>query len=548
LYISSVDGKEKGNPMIRSKILHRLLICFSLLPLSLCAVSCGERGEPVSRGGTLIVGEISDFENLNPLATTDAHARDIYNLLFLSLLDEQPDFLTFEPRLAESYEFSGDRKTLTFHLRRDVFWSDGVQVTARDVEATFRAQKDPAVLWAGRHLKEHIERVEALDDWTVVYHFDAVYPYQLMDANDGPILPAHILEEVRPEEIRSIPIAEIPTNGPFRLEFWLRGQSLTLVSNDRYYERDKPYLEKVVFKIVPDQVTLLTQLKSGEIHCMESIPPGEISDLEERHPELRVFDFPTRAYNYVGWNGTKSLFRSRNVRRALTMAIDRKLIIDNLYYGFAEECTSPVVPIIWAYNPGIEPLPYDPERARKILADEGFMDRDGDGWLDRDGKRFEFDLITNYGNQIRIDTQIMVQEMLRAVGVKANPIALEWTVMLDRVKAGDFDAMVNAWRVGTKADLSPIWSCEARGSGGYNRVGYCNEAVDSLNAVASKTLDFDEAKRLFFEVQELIYEDQPYTFLYVPHALSALNRRFGGAEPDPIGMYHNLHEWYVTAE
>lgn len=530
--------------MARGKIFCRMLCYFLLPPISLCLASCGGSEGTISREGTLIVGEISDFENLNPMATSDAHARDVYNLLFLSLLDEQPDFLTFEPKLAESYEFSEDRKALTFHLRRDVYWSDGVQVTARDVEATFRAQKDPAVAWAGRHLKEHIERVEVLDDWTIVYHFSKVYPYQLMDANDGPILPRHILEDVPPEEIRSIPIAEIPADGPFKLEFWVRGQSLTLVSNERYYESGKPYLERVVFKIVPDQVTLITQLKSGEIHCMESIPPSEISDLKEHHPGLRVFDFPTRAYNYVGWNGARDPFGNRRVRRALTMAIDRRLIIDNLYYGFAEECTSPLVPILWAYNPDIEPFPYDPELARRTLAEEGFIDRDGDGWLDRGGKRLEFDLITNYGNQIRIDTQIMVQEMLRKIGVKVNPIALEWTVMLDRVKSGDYDAMVNAWRVGTKADLSPIWSCEARRDG-YNRIAYCNETVDSLNSLAISMLDFDEARQLFYEVQELIYEDQPYTFLYVPHALSALDRRFKGAEPDAIGMYHNLHEWHV---
>jgi peptide/nickel transport system substrate-binding protein len=519
-----------------------LLLCVAVASV----LSCSEKGSRMARGGILVVGEISDFEDLNPMATTDAHARDVYNLLFLSLLDEQADFRTFEPRLASSYEFNDDRKRLTFHLRRDVYWSDGVQVTARDVEATFHAQTDPAVIWASRRLKEHIDSVEVIDDYTVVYHFNEVYPYQLMDANDGAILPAHILEAVPPEQIPSIPISEIPTNGPFRLELWLRGQSLTIVPYDRYYEEGKPYLDKVVFKVIPDQVTLLTQLKSGEINCMESVPPGEVKDLGERYPHLRVFDFPTRAYNYIGWNEARPPFDNRSVRRAMTLAIDRKRIIENLCYGFAEECKSPFVPLIWAYNPNIEPLPYDPERARKLLADEGFIDRDGDGWLDRGGKRFEFDLLTNYGNQIRVDTQIMVQEMLRGIGVKVNPIALEWTVMLDRVKSSDFDAMVNSWRSGTKADLAPIWSCEARGQGGFNTIGYCNLKLDSLNAAAVKILDFDEAKPLFHRAQEMIYDDQPYTFLYVQHALIALDRRFKGAEPDAIGMYHNLHEWYVS--
>jgi peptide/nickel transport system substrate-binding protein len=520
--------------------------CLAIALSTFCA--CGEREAPVIRGGTLVVGEISDFEDLNPMATTDAHARDVYKLLFLELLDEQADFVTFEPRLASSYEFSEDRRRLIFRLRRDVFWSDGVQVTAHDVKATFGAQIDPKLAWASRHLKERIDSVEVIDDYTAVYHFNEVYPYQLMDANDGPILPKHILDSAPPEEIGAIPIAELPTNGPFRVELWVRGQSLTLVPYDRYYEEGKPYLDKVVFKIIPDQVTLLTQLKSGEINCMESLPPSEVKGLKESHPNLLVFDFPTRNYNYIGWNAARPPFDNRSVRRAMTIAINRKLIIDNLCYGFAEECVSPFVPMIWAYKPDINALPFDPELARKLLAEEGFIDRDGDGWLDRDGKRFEFDLVTNYGMQIRVDTQIMVQEMLREIGVKVNPMALEWTVMLDRIKAGDFDAMVNAWRIGTKADLAPIWSCEARRPGGYNRVNYCNSTVDSLNAIATRILDFEEARPLFHRVQEMIYEDQPYTFLYVQHALNALDRRFGGARPDAIGMYHNLYEWYFSEE
>jgi peptide/nickel transport system substrate-binding protein len=502
----------------------------------------------VTRGGILVIGEINDFEDLNPMSTTDAHARDVYKLLFLELLEEQSDLLSFEPRLAKSYEFSEDRRELTFHLRDDVFWSDGVPATAHDVVATFRAQKDPKLLWASRHLKDKIDSVVALDDRTAVYYFNEVYPYQLTDANDGVILPKHVIEDVKPEEIRSIPVIELPTNGPFKIELWVRGQSLTLVPYERYYEEGKPYLEKVIFKIIPDQTTLLTQLKAGEIDCMESLPPSEVQGLRENHPEIQILDFPTRNYNYIGWNGAREPFENLNVRRALTHAIDRKLIIDNLYYGFAAECSSPFPPIIWAYNPNIEPLAYDPELTRRMLADEGFMDRDGDGWLDREGKRFEFDLITNYGNQIRMDTQIMVQEMLREIGVKVNPVVLEWTVMLDKVKSSNFDAMVNAWRASTKADLSPIWSCEARRAGGYNRIDYCNETVDSLNAVACKMLDFEKAKPLLYEVQEMIYDDQPYTFLYVTTALTALGSEFKGAEPNAISTYHNLHEWYIGEE
>jgi peptide/nickel transport system substrate-binding protein len=531
--------------MVRRIRCSRTTIAWCFAVLVLLGLSCGG-GERARRGGTLVVGEISDYESLNPLGTTDAHARDAYNLLFLLLLDEHPDFLTFGPRLAESYEFSPDRLTLTFHLRRNVVWSDGMPVTARDVAATFRAQKDPAVMWTSRHLKDKIDSVSVIDDWTVAYHFNAVYPYQLMDANDGVILPAHVLEKMKPEDIRNVPIEQFPTDGPFKLGRWDRGQSLELVRNESYYEKGKPYIEKVVFKIIPDQVALLAQLKSGEIDCMEMVPYGEVTDLRANHPELQIFEFQTIAYNYIAWNAARPPFDNVRVRRALTMAIDRKRIIDNIYYGYADECTSPLVPLFWAHNPGIEPVPYDTATARTILANEGFKDTDGDGWLERGGKRFEFEMITNYGNQRRVDTEVMVQDMLRAVGVKVNPVSLEWTTFLERVKSSDFEAVVNGWRVGTKVDLSPIWSCEARKPGGFNRVGYCNPAVDSLNAAATGMIDFERARPLFYRAQELIYNDQPFTFLNVPRAVNVVDRRFRDVKPDAISMYHYLYNWWIS--
>jgi peptide/nickel transport system substrate-binding protein len=367
-----------------------------------------------------------------------------------------------------------------------------------------------------------------------------------MDANDGPILPRQVLESKSPQEIRNMKAEQYPTNGPFRIGEWIRGQSLTLVPYDAYYEKGKPYLDRVVFKIVPDQVNLITQLKSGEVDCMESLPPMEVDKLRKGDYGLRIFNFPARAYIYIGWNAADPLFRSAKVRRAMTMAIDRQQIIDNLYYGFAEVCTSPFIPQLWAYNDKIKPLPFDPERAKLLLEEEGWTDSDGDGWLDREGKRFEFELMTNQGNQIRNDIQVMVQEQLGRIGVKVEPVILEWTVMLERHKASDFEAIISAWRVGTKVDLSPIWGCDARKSG-YNRVDFCNAEVDRLNSTACGILDFEEAKPLFFRAQEIIYEEQPYTFLYNPHALLALSERFTGAKPDAISMYHNLHEWRVAS-
>ncbi|MBN1886051.1 MAG: hypothetical protein JW876_11085 [Candidatus Krumholzibacteriota bacterium] len=530
---------------MRARTLRLVLLVIGLSALA--AVACGEREKAARRGGTIVVGEISPYEGLNPMATTDAHARDIYQLLFLSLLDENPDFLTFSPRLAERWSFSEDRRFLTFHLRPGVSWSDGVSFSSRDVVETFRAQTDTALAWAGAHLKEHIDSVWAVDDLTVVYRFTRIYPYQLMDAVDGPILPAHVLAGMSRLDFRRLPVEELPVTGPFRVGEWVKGQFLTLVPNDSYYEEGKPLLEKVVIKIVPDQTTLLTQLRAGEIDVMEAVPPGEIDAIGKANPDLVVYAFPTRAYGYIGWNGAREPFDDRRVRRALTMAIDRQRIVDNLYYGHATICNSPFVPLVWAYDPSIEPVPFDPGGAVKLLAEADIEDVDGDGWLEWRGRPFVIELSTNYGNQIRMDTQVMVQEMLRLVGIRVEAAAIEWTVFLSRFKAGEYDGVVNSWRVGTKADLAPIWSCDAR-HGGYNRVDYCNPAVDSLNAIAAGMLDFEEARPLFSRVQRMIYDDQPYTFLYYGNATNVIHRRVRDARPDPISTYHNLHEWWVEGK
>ena len=211
----------------RYRFILSFLFIFMLI-FSSCSKKTGGRG----RKGSLVVGEISDYEGLNPMSTTDAHARDIYNLLFLSLLDENDDFLTFSPRLATSWEFSENRLELTFHLRDNVTWSDGSKFTSKDVAATFKLQIDPETVWSGRHLKEHIDSVEVIDDFTVVYHFNRVYPYQVMDAVDGPIMPAHIINSTDPDEFGKISAEKLPVTGPFRIEKWDKGQSLILAANE----------------------------------------------------------------------------------------------------------------------------------------------------------------------------------------------------------------------------------------------------------------------------------------------------------------------------
>ncbi|MFH1755570.1 MAG: ABC transporter substrate-binding protein, partial [Candidatus Latescibacterota bacterium] len=387
------------------------LVCVLLcIWSSSCSTSDNSSTPPRNEGGTLLVGLLSDPATLNPLVATTTEEKDIIERIFMKLLDEEDDFLNFTPRLARSWQFSDDGMSVTFALRDDVTWTDGTPCTAHDVRFTWQLQTDTLIAWPSRHLKDRISDVHVIDDHTVRFHFSRRYPYQLMDANDGVIVPKHLLENIPRGQFRAHSFGRRPVgNGPFQLKEWLPGQYVELVPNADYYEEGKPHLDRVVFRIVPDMLTQMIQLKAGEIDCLEAIPADAVAELTERYKDIQIYKYPSRSMTYIAWNLTDVLFADRDVRRALTMAIDRSAIIAALMNGMAAECRSPMSPLIWAYDPDIEPLPFHAGEARRILAELGWKDTDGDGVLDKGNRPFEFEMITNNSNQLRVDIMTMAQ-------------------------------------------------------------------------------------------------------------------------------------------
>jgi peptide/nickel transport system substrate-binding protein len=507
---------------------------------------------PLARGAderTLTVGVLSEPVTLNPLAATSSETKDIIWRIFLKLLDEKPDYLNFEPRLARSWSFSADSLTITFHLRDDVRWTDGTPVTAEDVRFTWQLQADTAIAWRSRSLKQHIRDVEVVDRHTVAFHFSRRYPYQLMDANDGVILPRHLLKDIPRDRLREHSFGRSPVGcGPYRLRRWEPEQYIELVKNDDYYEKGKPHVERVIFKFVPDMVTLITQLKKGEIDLLESIPGDQLPDLAQNYPRLRVYSYLSREYWYIAWNLRESPFSDARVRTALTMAIDRREIIRTLWGGQATVCTSPIHPALWAFDATIEEIPYDSDGARRALEDLGWRDRDGDGVLDKDGRPFEFELITNGSSQQRVDVATMVEAYLDKIGVRANIRTMEFRTVVDRLFAFDYDGCLLGWATATKPDITTHWHSSAIPPNGYNISGYQNPEVDRLIDEAKVELDRERARALWSRVQRVIYRDQPFTFLLIPYEVTALDGRFCGVEPNAISFFYNLRDWRVGAD
>ena len=514
-------------------------------------VACGPAGPetPPAPENTVVIGVLADLQSWNPYLADDLFAEQLLALVYPSLAVEQTDYQmhppSFSPSLAESWEWSADRLSLIFHLREDAVWSDGVPVTSEDVVFSFQTQTAPEVAWAWMDITDSVEEVEALDAHTVRYRFNRQYPYQLMDVNDGPIIPAHLWGKIPYEQWLETDWSELVLSaGPFVPGEHARQQEIILDRNPHYWIADHPRLDRVVFRVVPSKSALLNQLLPGGIDFVNFIPPAE-AERVRRSSDLELILYSDRSYTQICWNLARPLFADAKVRRALGLAIDRETIIDVAYDGFARPSAGPVLSTMWAFNRGLEPLPFDPVAARALLAEAGWEDRDGDGILDRDGVDFAFELMTPSENELRQDVSLLVERDLARVGIRVTPRFVEWGSMQAAMDDGSFDAVVNRWEEPTQVDLGEIWHSAPPGVPTLNFGRYSNPEVDRLLEEVSAIPGFDAQKPLLDRIQELIVADQPYTFLVENMRLSSLNSRIRGADINDATPYFNLEEWRV---
>jgi peptide/nickel transport system substrate-binding protein len=386
--------------------------------------------------------------------------------------------------------------------------------------------------------------VEVVDSFTVRFHFSEPYPYQLMDANDGPIVPRHRLASVPPESMATCAFGRHPVgNGPYRLARWEEGRFLELEANPGYYEKGKPRIPRVIFRIVPDLVALELQLETGEVDCLESVPPERAARWERSGGEIRIYRFPSRRVTFLAFNLEDPILSDRRVRRALQRALDPEAIVDAVWRGYARAVASPMHPLLWACDTTLVPPTQDLEAARTMLEEAGWRDLDGDGVRERGGRRLVLEILTNAGNPQRLDVATLAQAFFAEIGVEARVRPLEWGTFVDRLLEGRFQACVMGWKVGTRADLRPFWHSEAVGRGGFNICRLRDPEVDRLIEEARRERRVEVARRLWSVCQRRIAEEVPMALQVVPDELVALRRSFVPVDPNPISFFQRLREW-----
>jgi peptide/nickel transport system substrate-binding protein len=496
-------------------------------------------------GDIMVEGSIGDASNLIPLLASDSASHEVASKVYNGLVKYDKN-INVVGDLAEFWDISPDGLAITFHLRKGVRWHDGRPFTAQDVLYTYQLTIDPKTptAYAGDFMK--VKKAEVLDPNTFRVTYDQPFAPALMSWGSA-ILPKHLLEG---KDITRSPLARRPVGtGPYKFKEWVTGQKIVLQANPDYFE-GRPYIDGHITRIIPDTATMFLELRANGIDRMGLTPLQYKRQTENNlfRKNFNKYRYLSFSYVYLGYNLHKPMFVDKRVRQAIAHAVNKQEIIDGIMLGLAREATGPYKPGTWAYNSNVKTYPYDPQKARAMLAEAGWRDANGDGVLEKDGEPFIFEIITNQGNEIRAKCAEIIQRRLAEVGITVKIRVLEWAAFVnDFIKKGRFDATILGWSVSMDPDIYDVWHSSKTKPDELNFIGYRNVEVDELLEKGRSTFDQKLRKKCYDRIQEILAEDQPYLFLYVPDALPIIQKRFRGIEPAPLGIGYNYIRWYVPA-
>jgi peptide/nickel transport system substrate-binding protein len=528
-----------------------LFILFSLSLLVACTRNESPRptvrqSAPPAYGDSLVEGTIGEPSTLIPILASDSASHSVAALIYNGLVKYDKD-LNLVGDLAERWIVSPDGLTITFHLRRGVRWHDGVPFTSRDVLYTYRTMVDPKTPTPYAEDFLQVKAAAAPDPLTVRVTYARPFAPALASWGVN-IVPAHLLEgkDITKSELARKPVG----TGPYRFKEWLPGQRVILEANRDYFE-GRPYIDRCIYRVIPDTSTMYMELKAGGLDMMNLTPVQfqRQTNTPWFREHFNKYRYPVPSYTYLGYNLKRPLFADKLVRQAITCAINKDELVQGVLFGLGQVGHGPFQPGTWAHNPEIRPFPYDPSRALRLLAAAGWTERNADGILTKDGKPFQFTIITNQGNEQRIKSAQIIQYRLRKIGIDVKIRVLEWSSMLTNyIDKKNFDVVLMGWNISQDPDQYDIWHSSKTGVKELNFISYRNREVDSLLEEGRGTFDKQKRRSAYFRMQEIIAEDQPYTFLYVPDALPAVSARIRGVEPAPAGIGHNFIKWYVPQQ
>lgn len=491
---------------------------------------------------TLRINMGAEPDILNPILASDAYAARIDSYVNNPLIERDNDTLEFKPKLAKSWSISPDHLVYTFNLRSDVKWHDGVPFTADDVVFSFQKIQDPKV--EAPFLRVYyadVDRVEASGPYVVKFFYKRPYFLGLSVCGGIPLIPKHIFENT---DFNTNPANRHPIGvGPYRFVEWKTNKRLMLERNENYWG-EKPAIKKLDFEIITDDTIALQVLKKGELDVAPLRPIQWVKQTgsDRFNKNFNKFKYLSPGFSYIGWNAKTPFFSDKRVRRAMTLMVNRQKLLDKINFGLGVIVESPFFIESDQYDKKLMPLPYDPAEARKLLEEAGWKDTNGDGVLDKDGKPFEFVFLYPASSKFNELLAPIMKEDLEKVGIKMDIERMEWAAFINRIEKKDFDATSLGWSTGFEDDPYQLWhSSQAKTDRGSNFVSFENAEADRLMEAARTEFNKTRRNALYGRLQEIIQDEQPYTFLFTTNSLMAVDKRFQNVKVHKVGL--DTIEW-----
>ncbi len=493
----------------------------------------------------------TNLKTITPLISTDAYAAIIQGYVLESLITRNPDSLEWEGLIAKSWNISSDGLVISYQMRDDVKFSDGEALTADDVVFTFDFIMNNAIQAPReRAYLEKIKQVKANGKYEVVFTFKEPYFEALSLSGSMGIFPKHfysayLKEPQKFNESKGLLLG----SGPYKLpdpKNWTPDKgNVEVVRNDQYWGDVQPSFNRILWKIIQNDSARLTTFRNGDIDSYSARPVEYQSLKEDKQMIAKSQNFeympPIAGYSYIGWNqerGSKpTRFADPKIRLAMTYLTDVNRIIRDVFLNYSEPAVSPFSNTSKQHDNALQPYPFDLEKAKKLLQQAGYEDRNGDGVLeDKDGKIFEFKLTYLESNEDTKRMVLLLKDLYAKAGVRLIPFPQEWPVMLENLDKKDFDAITLGWTSGIETDIYQMFHSSQILDNGDNRISYRNPKLDKLIEEARRTVDENKRMPLWQQAEHILYEDQPYTFLMRRKNLLFVDKRIHNLQMTKLGL------------
>lgn len=530
-YDCSIFKKKVG-------LINFLIVLFFLLGQTACSFK-ENKNEP----STLLMYLSSDPITLNPVLAEDAYSNSIANKIFEGLIKRDPKTFKFVGNLAKSWEISQDLMEIDFWLRNDVKFHDGKPFSAKDVLFTFNKIMDEST--PNPFTKVYFQDVKsltALNEYHIKFRMKKPYFKSLEFVGGFSILPKHIYGKLKNFVTNEVNLRGPVGTGPYVFKEWKTGQYLILENNEFYYEK-KPEIKKILYRIVKNETVQLQMLKKQELDLL-SLKPFQWVRQTNSHNFSRNYKkikYPGTGFRYIGYNTRRFPFKSKEARKAMAHLMDLEKIKRSLLENLASIVTGPFWIAAKQYNHSLKPLAYDPGKAISLLKSIGYKEG-SQGGLEKNGKRFSFELQVPAGIPFYEQFTSLLKENLEKTGIEMEIRKLEFSVLVDNINRRDFQAVMLGWSTGFESDPYQLWH-SSQVKKGHNFVGFTTPEMDHI--IEAARVEFNEKRRnkLYHRFHEILYENQPYTFLFTQDSLVAVHRRFQNVQVYKSGLETN--EWKV---